>query len=138
MGAREIVTDKKVLSLPCEEVKCINSVQHVIKNLIDTAQAHKWNCAGLAANQIGYDVRVIVVKIGCKFRHFVNPSFVPMGRLKISKEGCLSFPGKVSETKRYSIIIAKGSGKKTKKMKLTGIEAIAFQHEIDHLNGICI
>ena len=137
MGVCRIVEDQEKLSEPCKKVGCVNKVQNVIKNLIDTANAHKRYCAGLAANQIGYDVRVFVVKINGKFRHFINPRFVPMGGLVTQKERCLSFPGKITETKRYSIIVAYGASR-GKKITLSGIEAIAFQHELDHLNGICV
>jgi len=137
MGVRSIVMDREALSKPCEEVGHINDVQAVIKNLIDTARSQP-TCAGLAANQIGYKARVFVVKIRGKFLHFVNPSFFPTGPAMVSfKESCLSFPGQITETKRHAQIAAYGN-KKGKKLILSGIEAIAFQHELDHLDGICI
>lgn len=137
MGVRNIVTDAEALSKPCKIVEDINTVQDVIKNLIDTAKYHRANCAGLAANQIGSDAAVIVVKIRGKFLHFVNPEFVAIGPKISFKERCLSFSGKVTETKRFSMIKANGF-KKGKHMILSGLEAIAFQHELDHLNGVCI
>jgi peptide deformylase len=140
MGVRAIVTDAEELSKPCKEVEDINTVQDVIKNLIDTAKYHQdiSGCVGLAANQIGYDVRVFVVKIRGKFLHFVNPSFKAPGNMPMVtfNEHCLSFPGKATKKKRHAQITV--SGYKKKKLALVGLQAIAFQHELDHLNGICI
>ena len=137
MGAKPIVMDPERLSKPCQEVMHINDVQAVIQNLKDTARTEP-TCAGLASNQIGYECRVFVVKIRGKFLHFINPSFTPKGPAMVSfKESCLSFPGMTTETRRHAQITAYGH-KKGKSMILSGIEAIAFQHELDHLNGICI
>lgn len=138
MGARDIVKNPQRLSKPCREVDFNDQVTDVIQNLRDTAKAHRATCVGLAANQIGYDVRVFVIKHKGKWIHFINPSFTPWTKEMVSfDERCLSFPGKVTKTKRYAQIVTYGN-KKGKKLILSGLEAIAFQHELDHLNGICI
>ena len=137
MGVREIIKDADKLSLVCHEVVDLNDWQHVIQNLRDTAKSER-TCVGLAANQIGERVRIFIIKHRGKWIHFINPSFEPWTDQMISfEESCLSFPGKVTKTKRYAQIKTYGH-KKGKKLILIGIEAIAFQHELDHLNGICI
>lgn len=133
MSVQTIITDKRKLSEVCIETT-IDQARTVIHDLMDTAHYHKKNCAGLAANQIGSNLRVFVVKVRGKFVAFVNPKFKPVGAKVDSVEGCLSFPGKKTRVKRYSSIIATPY-RKSKYITLSGISAIAFQHELDHLNG---
>ena len=137
MPIKPIVKDKHILAIPCVDTTP-EDARPVIQDLMDTAHYHKRNCAGLAANQIGSGQRVFVVKIRDKFRAFINPSFTPGGRMAVSIEGCLSFPGRQTKTTRYAIITASPAAGKYKGMVLSGIEAVAFQHELDHLNGITI
>ncbi len=137
MPVKPIVTDTSKLSVPCNETT-LEDARSVIQDLMDTAHHHKKHCAGLAANQIGSDLRVIVVKIKGKFVAFINPTFTPAGAKIDSTEGCLSFPGKKATVKRYKAITTSPSKGKRKKQWLGYIEAIAFQHECDHLNGKCI
>lgn len=139
MGVRKIIQDAEKLSQVCPEVDDINEWQHVIQNLRDTAKSEQ-TCVGLAANQLGYRIRIFIIKHKGKWVHFINPRFDPIGassRMITFEERCLSFPGKVTKTTRHAQINAYGH-KKGKKLILSGIEAIAFQHELDHLDGICI
>lgn len=137
MGVREIIKDAGKLSEVCHEVDDINDWQHVIQNLRDTAKSER-TCVGLAANQLGYGVRIFIIRHKGKWIHFINPSFTAWTDEMVSfEERCLSFPGKVTKTRRYALIKTYGH-KKGKELILSGIEAIAFQHELDHLNGICI
>ena len=137
MPVIKIVKNKKQLQIPCVETT-LDESRPVIQDLMDTAHYHKTNCAGLAANQIGSTQRVFVVKIRGKFRAFINPSFTPGGRKAASIEGCLSFPGKQTQTTRWTIITTSAPKGKRKGLVLSGIEAVAYQHELDHLNGITL
>ena len=136
MAVIKIVKNKQALQVPCRECT-IDEARPVIQDLMDTAHYHKDNCAGLASNQVGSDLRVFVVKVGKKFIAFMNPTFQPGGPKVQSVEGCLSFPGKSTTVQRYSIITA-APYRKRKPITLSGISARAFQHELDHLNGITI
>lgn len=136
MPVKPIIQDKAKLSIPCMETT-LEDANQVIQDLMDTAHYHKKNCAGLASNQIGSNLRVFVVKVRGKFIAFINPKFNPCGPKIKSTEGCLSFPGKQTTVERYSIITAIPY-RKMKPITLSGIAAIAFQHELDHLNGITI
>ena len=137
MPVKEIVKDKQALQVPCRECT-IDEAQPIIQDLMDTAHFHKDNCAGLASNQVGSDLRVFVVKIRGKFVAFINPKFSPASGTIESFEGCLSFPGQKTKVTRYKLISVSPSKGKRKSMYLGGISAIAFQHELDHLNGITI
>ena len=116
---------------------------------------------GLAANQVGIDAAVAVVNVREPIV-LINPEIVSRETEIPFYEGCLSFPGKGVNTKRYetveitsdnvdgSIIFsgvdtgeeARGtweSEKHTYQVKdrdLRILEAVCVQHEIDHLNGL--
>ena len=139
MPVKTIVTDKAALSKPCSDMPIDSAELHyVIQDLMDTAHKHSDNCAGLAANQIGSGLRVFVVKVRGKFMAFINPLFNPIQPKVKCVEGCLSFPGRVTDTSRHPVIFTSPPRGKQRGLKLDGIAAIAFQHELDHLNGVTI
>lgn len=136
-----IVTEEGFLSEVCQKTT-FDECKDVIQDLMDTANHLKnkdSGCLGLASNQVGSDLRVFIIKYRGKFIWFINPSFEPVNSKEIqSKETCLSFPGKTSTIKRYTLIKTSPPKKKKQGLILDGITAIAFQHELDHLNGITI
>ena len=100
---------------------------------------------GLAANQIGLTKRVFVM--GSKnipgfpepFAIF-NPTILEHSQdTKIDKEGCLSFPGVWLMVKRPEWIRVEyqDSDGNTHEVKMDGYLSKCFQHEYDHLEGIC-
>lgn len=142
MPVQVIVQDKVALSEPCLDT-IPEKTAPVIQDLMDTVhyqsyQLNRVSCAGLAANQIGSDMRVFVVKVMGRFIAFINPSFSPIAPKVKSMEGCLSFPGKHTEKMRHPVIMTSPPRGKRKGIVLKGIAAIAFQHELDHLNGVTI
>ncbi len=95
---------------------------------------------GLAAPQIGFHKRIIIVKTKNKgVQAFINPKVVSRSIWRTDvEEGCLSIPGVYGLVKRRRSVTIKAEdrhGHKTK-LKVRGMEAIIFQHEIDHLDGI--
>ena len=95
--------------------------------------------AGLAANQIGVPLRVCVVKgDDNQIWGLVNPEIVKSDGVQVGYEGCLSYPGWVGEVARYETVVVKGRNRRGKevRVKSTGFTARAFQHELDHLNGV--
>ena len=137
MPVKPIIKNKRQLSVPCVETT-LEEARPVIQDLMDTAHFHKKNCAGLAANQIGSNLRVFVIKVQGKFVAYINPSFVAASGTVESIEGCLSFPGKKTKVIRYKMITASPSKGKQKRRYLIGVPAIAFQYEFDHLDGVII
>ncbi len=95
--------------------------------------------AGLAANQIGVTLRAMVVK-GDENQHYalINPELVRKEGSQIAYEGCLSYPGWVGEVERAEQVVVKGLNRRGKpvRIKASGFTARAFQHELDHLDGI--
>jgi len=95
---------------------------------------------GLAAPQLGSPVRVLIIHVpgGCKIE-LINPEIVrAWGGKFMSDEGCLSYPGKRVRVMRHRQIKVKGFDRFGKPVAFGGknVQAAAFQHEIDHLNGI--
>jgi peptide deformylase len=84
---------------------------------------------GLAAPQVGIDARLFVTAWG---EIFVNPKFHDCWDSTEVVEGCLSFPGLQVKKKRWlNVRLKDGSA-------YTGRWAITLQHEMAHLDGICI
>lgn len=98
------------------------------------------NGAGLAAPQIGLSMRFFVMIIGNKSYRCFNPrTSSESEEITEAEEGCLSFPKLWLKIKRPKSIIATWSDQNgnEQSMHFGGIEARCFQHELDHLNGIC-
>ena len=120
------------LSTPCAPCG-LEDVSHIVNDLMRCAIAYGGQCAGLAANQRGFTRRVCIVKIGRKFKVFIDPEIIEAKGEKISIEGCLSWPFQHFTRKRAIFVRVKSRGKGVR--KLGGQAAIAIQHEIDHLDG---
>jgi len=114
-----------------------SSVVRLLDDLAETMYAASG--AGLAANQIGVALRAIVVK-GDDNQHYslVNPELVRGDGSQVGYEACLSFPGWVGEVERYETVVVRGLNRRGKeiRVKASGFTARAFQHEIDHLDGV--
>jgi peptide deformylase len=99
------------------------------------------NGRGLAANQVGVLKRVFAIALDgqvpfCMF----NPSIISYSKDSVEgEEGCLSFPDLWLKVKRYSQITAEYFDRNGNKciIELKGMDARCFQHELDHLNGVC-
>jgi peptide deformylase len=139
MAIREILNfDHPVLRQKAKKVTRVDSsIVRLLDDLAETMYAAPG--AGLAANQIGVALRVCVVK-GDDNQHYglVNPVLVKGEGSQIGYEGCLSFPGWVGEVERHETVVVKGLNRKGKEVRIksSGFTARAFQHEIDHLDGI--
>ena len=94
---------------------------------------------GLAAPQIGKNIRIIAVNIEGKPTTMINPKILKKSwRKEIDQEGCLSVPdtfGQVKRHKKISYCYFDNSGKKIKDAA-EGLLARVIQHEVDHLDGI--
>ncbi len=112
-------------------------IQELILDMIETMEAN--NGMGLAAPQIGKSFRICIVKYERKIYVLINPQFkLKSWSKETAEEGCLSFPGQFIPIKRSKKVVVEAIGKNAKEITLeaTGILARAFQHEIDHLDGI--
>ena len=136
---REITKDLDVLSQKSEDF-IPGLDDHLITDMLDTANAHKDNCAGLACIQIGVPKRIILVRSGDGFMVFCNPAIVKRSaKTYMATEGCLSLDGS-REVKRHNSVMVSWVTPKDKRnvREFTGWIAEILQHEIDHCNSILI
>lgn len=133
---KEIVKDTEFLTQKSEQVS-LEEAQEIITDLLDTANHHIDNCAGLAAPQIGVHKKVIVVRNGNSFFPMVNPMIIKKsGKKFVNNEGCLSLEGSRSVERYENVLVnyTDGRGKRQTK-SFNGIMSVIVQHEVDHLNG---
>ena len=96
---------------------------------------------GIAAIQVGMPVRVLAVGYGEQNQVFFNPEIIAISAEKSkAKEGCISFPFCFTLVERAERIRVKFQNEKgeTKESDFSGYTARILQHEIDHLDGICL
>ena len=138
-------------------------IKTIIQDLIDTYKTI--SCAGIAANQIGYDYQIF---IGMKeleteeeaeeiekkeaelssslsnpyadnYEIYINPQIDKSDNqsIQLDEEGCLSIPGLMVARARYDKIKVRyyDINGKVNKITLDGFLSKLFQHELDHLNG---
>jgi len=98
---------------------------------------------GLAAPQIGVSQRVIVIDVSQRDERpelivCINPVFVHAEGESYEEEGCLSVPKYAANVHRHASVVVKALNLDGEEVsyKAEGLLAIAFQHEIDHLDGI--
>lgn len=96
------------------------------------------NGAGLAAPQVAVLKRVALVDTEDGFYELINPVIKSMKGEQTGLEGCLSVKGKYGNVTRANdvTVIAQDRYGKKHTYKVSGFTARAFQHEIDHLDGI--
>src|SRR5437588_7452146 len=139
MAVRQILSfDHPVLREKARKVPRVDtSVVRLLDDLAETMYAAPG--AGLAANQVGVALRACVVK-GDENQHWalVNPVLVKGEGSQVGYEGCLSLPGWVGEVERYETVVVKALNRKGRevRIKASGFTARAFQHELDHLDGV--
>ena len=111
----------------------------VAKDLLDTLNANKAICVGMAANMIGFNKRIITFMTPFGASVLINPYIVKKEGLYETEEGCLSLVG-TRKTKRYEKITVEylDLSFKKKKAEFSGYTAQIIQHEIDPCEGIVI
>lgn len=99
----------------------------------------EYNGIGLAAPQIGINKRIFVMGNPTQSYICVNPEIVSGSGTVKEQEGCLSFPGLWLHVNRYETVQVKYQDilGKPHEREFSGMAARVFQHEYDHLNGIC-
>ena len=146
---RKIVGSKDpVLRKPSKPVvKIDRKIINLIKDLTDTLARQKDpEGVGLAAPQVGVNLRLFVMAKGKQIVPVINPEILELSKKQTTKkkkghsilEGCLSLPNYYTPLKRagsvkLKYITAQGEEKIE---QFTGFSAQIVQHEVDHLNGI--
>ena len=112
----------------------------VARDLLDTLEAHRETCVGMAANMIGVSKRIIAFNDRGKLEVMFNPEIVKAAGEYETEEGCLSLLGGPRKTKRWQKIKARYQTVdfQVRLKTYEGWTAQIIQHEIDHCNGILI
>ncbi len=145
MAIKKVVRyGEESLREPSKEVhKVSQKIKNLVQDLLDTM--YKENGVGLAAPQIGENLRVFVIDVSTDKeplnpRVFINPKIIKKSGACISHEGCLSFPEAFTDVKRYANVMVKALDTNGRSFVLEAKDgsllARAIQHEFDHLDGI--
>ena len=129
---------------PSKEVhKVSQKIKVLVDDLLDTMYSQ--NGVGLAAPQIGENLRVFVIDVSTGDEPlnpitFINPKIIKKSGAVISNEGCLSFPEAYTDVRRYKNVLVKALDAHGRPFTLDAKDgcllARAIQHEFDHLDGI--
>jgi len=140
MAIRLIVKEPdEVLHKTAKEVtKITPNVQKLMDDMAETM--YDAEGVGLAAPQVGILKRIIVIDVGDEngLIAMINPEIVERDGEQLGPEGCLSIPGLNGDVRRAMTVTVKGLNRAGEEFTVTGsgLLARAFQHEIDHLNGV--
>lgn len=134
---REIMKDTAFLSQKAE-IAVAEDVS-VARDLLETLEAHRDGCAGMAANMIGINKRIIAFDNEGKYMVMFNPEIIKKSGPYQAQEGCLSLPG-TRTAKRWKSIKVQYQTEtfQTRFKAFTGWTAQIIQHEIDHCEGVLI
>ena len=127
---------KKSIDISAEVIKG-RELRSLVSSMAKTMV--KTDGVGLAAPQIGKNIRLIVINSKDGVFCLINPKFTKKSWAReLAQEGCLSIPGVFGKVKRHKKVSLTYYNQEGKKIKLTavGMMARVLQHEIDHLDGI--
>ena len=134
---REIMKDEVFLAEASEKATAEDT--EIARDLLETLEAHKAGCVGMAANMIGVRKRILAFDNEGSYMVMFNPEIVKKSGAYEAEEGCLSLTG-TRKTRRWQSIKVQYQNEKMQiRLKtFTGWTAQIIQHEIDHCNGIII
>lgn len=135
----------RLVSKPVEAID--DATRTLVADMIETMYAA--NGIGLAAIQVGVDLRVLVIDLQAEEdadgkpirapKAYINPEIVSVSdELSTYNEGCLSIPEQYAEVKRPARARVRWQDEQGAAFEeeLDGLLSTCMQHEIDHLNGV--
>ena len=142
---RKVIKFSDSLKRPCKKVS-VEEGEKIAAELFQIL-VERGDGIGLAANQVGIDASVAVVNVREPIV-LINPRIVKKSDEVIYREGCLSFPKKPCNTKRYKNVVVEcdnhegklsfGTNNEENDTEHYLLESVCVQHEIDHLDGVRI
>lgn len=136
-----------LLKRPARSVERIDDeIRALVTDLIDTMHAGPGS-VGVAAPQIGVSLRVCVVDVSAS-RHgkdnnhgllvMINPVILAGHGAAVMREGCMSVPDYTGDVQRFTDITVGFTTEDgdSRELQASGFEAVAIQHEMDHLDGM--
>ena len=135
---RELIHDPILLG--CPSVPATAEDLNVAQDLLDTLNAHKETCVGMAANMIGIHKNIIVFDNEGQPMLMLNPEILKAEGEYETEEGCLSLLGGPRKTKRFRKIKVRfqNTALQVRIKTFTGWTAQIIQHEVDHCSGVLI
>ena len=132
----------QLLHEPARRVETVTAeIDRLVEDMIETMYAAPG--IGLAATQIGVGLRIFVVDVSigrnpADLIVMINPEFVERDGMQLEEEGCLSVPGFNATVVRPERAVVKGLDRTGQEQlrEGKGLLARAFQHEMDHLDGM--
>ena len=136
-----------VLKQVCTPISKLDAkTDALVQDLIDT-MVSAGHSVGVAAPQIGIPERVVVVdvsgsKMGKDNNHglltMINPEIIRKEGSKVMREGCMSVPDYTGNVTRAEAIVVQFLDRdgRERVINSSGFEAVAIQHELDHLDGM--
>lgn len=136
-----------LLKKPARAIERIDDeILSLVTDLIDTMRGGPGS-VGVAAPQIGVSLRACVVDVsasknGRDNNHgllvMLNPEIIGAHGAAVMREGCMSVPDYTGDVQRHTDITVRfidGEGE-PREVQASGFEAVAIQHEMDHLDGM--
>lgn len=127
-----------VLKTASEQIGQVDDgVRGLVDDLLDSVRPP--GRAGVAASQIGVNLRAFSYNVDGEVGYILNPVIVEtQGEKDLVDEGCLSVPGLWYPTPQYPFVRVTGMDLDGNPIELsgTGLLAQALQHEVDHLDGL--
>ena len=150
MAVLEIVSvggpQSEILARPTTRVRDFGPKLHqLLDRMLETMREAPG--VGLAAPQVGVDLRVAVIEypddeddpeITMRVYELINPEIIRSKGAECGQEGCLSIPGLVADVDRATYILLRAQDRNGREFRLKAYDWLArvFQHEIDHLQGV--
>ena len=140
---------RRILTYPDPELKkksapvtvITDKTRELVRDMIGTMYAAPG--VGLAAPQIGVHQRVVVIDVSAKDENpnlivAINPVIIHADGESYEEEGCLSVPHYAANVRRHARVVVNALDLEGDEVtyQADGLLAIAFQHEMDHLDGI--
>jgi peptide deformylase len=126
-------------AVPVEEIT--PEILRLLDDMAETMYAAPG--VGLAAPQVGVPLRIFIVDLSVgqsagELIELINPAFEERDGMQLEEEGCLSVPGFNATVARPARVVVRGldRGGREQVREGTGLLARAFQHEMDHLDGL--
>lgn len=150
MAGLEIVqvggSRSEILAQPATRVRDFGPKLHqLLDRMLDLMRAAPG--VGLAAPQVGVDLRVAVVEYPddeddpdntMRVYELINPEIVREKGAEVGQEGCLSIPGLAADVERATYVLLRAQDRNGREFRIKAYDWLAriFQHEIDHLHGV--
>ena len=146
MAVREVVRyPARVLKDPARDIEPGREAEALCRDLVDTMLASP-ACVGIAATQIGVGIRAFCLDTTGHKKAvsanglvvMINPRIVETDGTEVAREGCMSVPDFTGNVRRAERIVVHGLSPTGEELvyEADAFEARAFQHEIDHCDGL--